>query len=34
MLRNCMLMMMPLLVYGVCEKAVFAKFYRLDGYLF
>ena len=21
-------------VYGACEKAVFGKFYRLDGYLF
>ena len=21
-------------VYGACEKAAFAKFYRLDGYLF
>ena len=21
-------------VYGVCEKAAFGKFYRLDGYLF
>ena len=21
-------------VYGACEKALFGKFYRLDGYLF
>ena len=34
MLRNCMLDDDFASVYGVCEKAAFGKFYKLDRYLF